>query len=480
MLHIGRNIISLLFSRILSGIILFLIYTRLAQYLGPQQAGQYGLLMAYVTVFNFFIDLGMSQLVVKKVSEDRAQSEKYLSNYFSVQAILAFVFMIIMDAVVLFQNYPEIVKWSLYMASFGLFLSTLSLPFRSIVNASQKLTIIAKVNFFNSLINACIMVLAIVLRKDILFLSFISVAVGLFDLIVYGIIVDLKISKFRLAFDKVFIKQLFIATLPFTALTFFSIYNRVDTLLLPSLRNFTETGYYAAAYKFWDTLAFVPAVIGISLYPFFAQKFAQNRLEDVKAGLSIYTRYMVALAAPLAVGAFMLAPKLTMAFYGKDFLPAADALWLLVLAVSLLIIYVPVNSVIISQKTKIATKITGFNLLYNIGLNLILIPKFGFVAAAAVTVGSELIQTIAYTYVVKKQIVNFVFFRSFIKPVAAVCVMAFGLYIFRAQSVWALLIIGGVFYIVALLVLRFFNRSDWELFKAAIDIRKSVDKEILS
>ena len=90
MLHIGRNIFSLLISRILTAVILFLVYTRLLQYLGPEIAGQYGLMAAYLTVFSFFVDLGMQQLVIKKISEDKTQTSKYLSNYFGIQRKIFF------------------------------------------------------------------------------------------------------------------------------------------------------------------------------------------------------------------------------------------------------------------------------------------------------------------------------------------------------------------------------------------------------
>ncbi|OGE95670.1 MAG: hypothetical protein A3E98_01970, partial [Candidatus Doudnabacteria bacterium RIFCSPHIGHO2_12_FULL_48_11] len=338
MLQIGRNILSLIVSRIIAGVILFLVYTQLAQYLGPTVTGQYGLLAAYVTVFNFFIDLGMSQLVIKKISEDRAHAEKYLGNYFVIQTILAVVFVGIMNAVVFINDYPVDVKNALYMASLGLFLSTLSLPLRSVVSAFQRLTIMAGINFFNSLINASMMVLAIVFRQNLFFLSLISVAVGLFDLIVYSILVNKRYVRLKPAFDFQFWKQLILMNAPFIFLTFFSIYNRIDTLLLPKFRDFVETGYYTAAYKFWDVLAFLPAVVGVSLYPFFAEALSKNLKDYAKEGLETYSRYMIALAVPLSIGAFILAKPITLAFYGETFMPAANALWLLVLAVSLLII----------------------------------------------------------------------------------------------------------------------------------------------
>jgi O-antigen/teichoic acid export membrane protein len=428
-------------------------------------------------VFSFFVDLGMSQLVIKKISEDRTNANKYLNNYFSIQFLLGIIFMLIMDGVVYFADYPMEVKQSLYIAGFGLLLSALSLPFRSVINAFQKLTTIARVNFFNSIINGVMMVLAIVVRQNLFFLAFISVAVSIFDILVYGYLVNKKFTPFKLEFDKAFVKQLFIWTFPFTLLTVFSIYNRVDALLLPHFRNFVETGYYAAAYKFWDVLAFLPSVIGISLYPFFAEALSKGMRDQVRVGLETYTRYMVALGLPLAMGAYLLSSDLTLAFYGKDFLPAAPALWILVSAVSILLIYSPANSLVVSQQTKAATKITGFTLLLNIVLNVILIPRYGFVAAAAVTALSELNQAFWYWLLIRKRIINYHFIRHFIKPVAATAVMAAVVIFLRDKNLWLAIGAGAAVYSTVLLFLRFFHKADWELLKAAVDIRKPINLE---
>ncbi|MBI2607531.1 MAG: flippase [Candidatus Doudnabacteria bacterium] len=478
MLQIGRNIFSLVFSRVIAGIILFLIYAQLAQYLGPVKAGQYGLLAGFITVFSIFVDLGMSQLVIKKISEDRARASKILANYFSIQFLLGVGFMLIMAGYIFTTDYPQIVKNALYITSVALLLSSMSLPFRSVINAFQKLTIIAQVNFVNSVINGGMMILAIYFRTDIFFLAFISIAVSVFDLLIYGIVTHKKFTPFRIEFDKSFVKQLFIWTFPFTLLTFFSIYNRIDALMLPQLRDFRETGYYAAAYKFWDVLAFFPAVIAISLYPFFAEALSRNLRDQAKKGLETYTRYMIAIALPLAAGAFLVSGELINIFYGADFAPAAPAMWILIAAVAVLFIYTPVNSMIISQETKAATKITGFTLLFNFTTNLIFIPIFGFVAAAVTTVASELIQLFGYTWVIKRRVVQFQFFRHFIKPIAAVVVMAGAVvYLKPLLQLWLVIGLAGVIYAMALYLLKFFNREDWELFKAAVNVRKQVDTE---
>jgi O-antigen/teichoic acid export membrane protein len=473
MQHIGRNIFSLILSRVISGVILFLIYTKLIQYLGPDQAGQYGLLSSYLTVFSFFVDIGMSQLVIKKISEDREHAQKYLNNYFFIQLVLALGFTLIMDAFVFFADYPGVVKLALYVTSLSLFATSASLPFRAVVIAFQKLTFNAHVNFWNSMINAAIMYLTVILDKGIVFLSFTALIIGVFDFVVYGWVVHKKYATFKFEYDKAFIKQLFIWNIPFTLLTLFSIYNRVDGLLLPHLRSFTENGYYSAAYKLWDTLAFVPGLIGISLYPFFAEAMNRHATSEVKKGLETYTRYMIAMAIPMSVGAFVLARPITLALFGREFLPAVPAVWLLVMAVSALFIYTPSNSLVISNLTKTATKVTGFTLLFNIVANLIFIPIYGFVAAAVVTLLCELFQMVNYTYFIKKDIVKFSFFRHFIKPLVASAAMAIFLYAYRDHNLWLTIAVGGAIYFIGLLATKFFHAEDFALFKSAIRLRNN-------
>jgi O-antigen/teichoic acid export membrane protein len=475
MLHIGRNIFSLLVSRILTAIVLFLVYTRLIQYLGPEAAGQYGLMAAYLTVFAFFVDLGMQQLVIKKVSENISEASKYLSNYFGIQFLLGISFMLIMDAIILSANYPPLVKQSLLITALGLLLSSLTMPFMAIINAFQRLAVIAKVNFLNSMINAGMMLFAIYTEQSIFFLAFIPAVVSFLDILIYSYLVHRDFAKFTLAFDKAFWRQLFIWNAPFMLLTIFSIYNRIDTLILPHLTDFTQNGYYTAVYKFWDTLAYLPAVVAASLYPYYAQKIALGEIHEVKLVLQTYTRYMIALAIPATVGAFLLADRLTVAFFGNDFAPAAPALWLLVLAVSVLYIYIPVNSLIISQRTKTAMIITGVTLAFNLTFNLLLIPKYGFVVAAVITVLSELIQLIGYTFIVQRKIVSFEYFSSFVKPMIAGIVMGMAIYYMRKYSLWNLIGMGAVVYFASLSALRFFRKEDLDLLKAALNFRKKVE-----
>ncbi|OGE73645.1 MAG: hypothetical protein A3C49_00310 [Candidatus Doudnabacteria bacterium RIFCSPHIGHO2_02_FULL_42_25] len=476
MLHIGRNILSLITSRVLSAIILLLIYFRLPEYLGADAMGKYGLQASYLIVFAYFVDLGMQQLVIKKISENKNEASKYLSNYFGIQFLLGLAFAAIMAVIVLAADYPPIVTKALLVTTVGLFLSSMTMPFMSVLNAFERFKVIASINFLNTMINASMILLTIVLHRNILFLAFIPVIVSLFDIAVYSYIVRKRFAHLKFKFDYDFWRQLFIWNLPFIPLTLFSIYNRVDTLLLPHLRDFTETGFYTVAYKFWDLLAFIPGAVGAVLYPYFASRLFMGELTEARRVVQTYTKFMIALGVALTVGAALLAERLLETLLRTtEFAPAAPALWLLVAAVSVLMVYAPVNSIMISQRTKTATKITGITLAFNLIMNILLVPKFGFVMAAVITLFSELIQLTGYTYIVRTKILNFKYFENFLKPFIAGLIMGVAIYYFKDRSIYLLLPAGGVIYLAGLLLMRFFTKEDIDLIKTTFNFRKKVE-----
>jgi O-antigen/teichoic acid export membrane protein len=122
-----------------------------------------------------------------------------------------------------------------------------------------------------------------------------------------------------------------------------------------------------------------------------------------------------------------------------------------------------VNSLIISQRTSAAVKITGFNLLFNIVLNVILISKYGFVAAACVTLASECVQWFGYTYIVNKHVLKFNFLNNFYKPAIAAAVMGGVVYWLQDHNLWLVVAIGGVVYVLALAAVQFFRAEDRRL-----------------
>ena len=242
------------------------------------------------------------------------------------------------------------------------------------------------------------------------------------------------------------------------------------------MRGYAETGIYTAAYKFVDSLSFFPGVVSSSLYPFFSSALRVGDMNAVKQALTNYTRYMIIIALPLAFGGMVLAPRLMLLVGGSQFIYGYKALEILVFAIAIMFIYAAVNSLIINQMTKVAAVITFSNIFVNTIGNLILIPHFGFQAAAVMTLVSELVQAICYFIFIRKKIVTFPIFRSFPKPIFCAAIMALALWPLRSHSLAITLPLGTIVYVVLALLTGMVKSSDLDYLKK-IFIKKGIVEE---
>ncbi len=241
------------------------------------------------------------------------------------------------------------------------------------------------------------------------------------------------------------------ASLPFGILIGFSVvYNKIDVLILYNLRGQAETGLYTAAYKFFDSISFFPAVVSSALYPFFSSRMRQGNLRAVKIALERYTKIMFAIGWPVAIGGMIAAVKLNLLIAGPQYYDGYRALVWLVCGIGALISYAAVNSIMINQLTKYAIFVCLANIFINGIGNLLLIPHFGFVAAGAMTFVSEAFQAILYFTLVRRKVVRFGFAKNFF--LAALCALAMGAVIYPLRHFNVAIIVGTGAVVYGLLV----------------------------
>jgi O-antigen/teichoic acid export membrane protein len=219
---------------------------------------------------------------------------------------------------------------------------------------------------------------------------------------------------------------------------------------------------YTAAYRFFDLLGFFPAVVSHALYPVFATMMANNQIGAVRETLEKYLRFMAAVALPMATGGMLLSESIIRILAGEQFIAAAHVLAVLIWAPAVLFLYVVMNALVISQLTRYATYITGFNVLVNIVGNILLLPRYGIIAAAATTILSETLQGGYYFYLVKKKITQFTFFRNIWQPFVAAGVMGIVVFFLRDQFILIPIIVGAIVYGLLLFSFGFFKKEDWQ------------------
>lgn len=488
---VSKNILWLSVSRIAALLMLFFAYTQLFRYLGPFQTGQYQFVLSLVTIFGIVADLGISQYVTKKIAENTHLAKKYFHSFLAAEVVLAVVIYIALISFVTLRGYETIIRQAIAVAGVGLLLYGLTIPFLTVLSAFQDMRRVAVINFLASLVNVGVIFTAIAFGQSIVFLAMQQIIFGVLALVLYSRFIKSHIpepellSTFRHV-DWTLLKKILIAALPFALLVSFStIYNRVDVLLITKFLNYEATGLYTAAYKFVDLLNFFPAVVSHSLYPAFASLMAQGAVGQVRELLEKYLRFLIFAALPIAFGGTVLSKELVTLVAGPEFIESAGVLSILVWAIALLFIYIVANSLVISQLTKYAVMITGVNVVINIIGNILLLPVIGIKGAAIMTVVSESLQALFYFYFIKRYITSFDMIKYLWKPLIAAGTMGAVLWYIRSLKFGymlgldtgfagsfiylALLIAVGVLvYTGMLAVMKFFTKDDVQFAKKMI------------
>ena len=463
MQRIGKNIFSLGASRITSGLILFFVYIRLVTYLGPEDFGRFSLVLAFYTMFLLFIDLGMSRYVIKKVSQDPKLAEQYLGNFLILQFFLSALVFLVFILLPYVLGYDKLVTDSMWLAGVGLFLAAVALPFAAILQAVQKIHLVALVYFFHSLITASWFVFVMLSGEGLVFLFWIYIIVAVVDLLIYWVVTK-KIAVLRLNFDKGLIKRMFIFGLPFAFISGFEILiQKFDVVIQKFFLPFFEVGLYSSAYRFLDFLTFIPAVVAISLFPYFAEKKDLNDQESLST-INNLNRYMWTLALPLGIFSTILAKDIILTLFDERYLGSVLPFQILIWATALTLVYAVPNVMMIVKHTKRTLFFLLGVVIFNIALNFLLVPVYGIVASAWITVASYIITAALYIYHTK-QAVSYTIFSFAGWPILASVIS--GAFLWQMSGINFILsgVIASVVYFTILFAVKYLKKEDWQLLK---------------
>lgn len=461
---IGRNIFSLGLSRIISGVILFAVQARLAAYLGSEGFGKFSLVLAFQTMFLLFVDFGISRYAIKKISQDNSAAQAYYSSFLVTQLFFAMIVFGLFILIPWIFEYDAEVTRAMFFAGAGLLFTAMSIPAVAIVQAQQKVHVFAGVIFAESLIKASWFVFAMYRGLDLVFIFQVYLLVGIFDAIVwYFLTRKSAVPKFFI--DRQMIRTMFLFGIPFAMLSGFEmLIAKIDVIIQEIFLSYSEVGLYSAAYRFLDFLTFLPAVVAISLFPHFAGETNIDSPENRALSEKIH-RFLLAVAIPLGVGSTVLARNIMLSFFGPDYQGAILPFQILIWSTVITLFYGVANVIMQVFALRIAIYILGFATVFNILGNIILIPRFGIIASAWLTVLSYILVAVFYIGY-SRRFLRFPIWRALSWPAISSLVMGFVLWQIRELNVFLLIGIAIVIYFSILFASGFLTKRDIEFIRS--------------
>lgn len=358
----------------------------IARILGATEYGKFTFASAFVSLFAIFSDFGISPIITRELAREK-EKEKEFPAVLSLKLILSIGTLILICFGSFFITPDPVIREIIWILGIYIIVSSFLEIVYAFLRARQQMQYEAWIKILQAVVvtGASFFVLfnfPSVQNLSLSYLFAVSIA-----LILTLIFFHSKIYRLKVSFNKNIWQNILIMSWPLAlAGVFGTIYNQTDSVMMGYLEQIAQVGWYNAAYRIIGATLIPVALISVSFSPVLSKLFKESK-EKLQKVWDYYMQLMVVLALPIVVGGITLAPKIIDFIYDPSYFPSILAFQILLIMAALSYICNPfAQALIVSNQQKRLFWVTLSGAIVNIGLNLILIPKYSLYGAAFTTV----------------------------------------------------------------------------------------------
>ncbi len=444
-----RGFLSLASGEVAARFIAFGATVYLARTLGAAGYGILGVALAVMLYLSRVADFGMEffGLGIREIAADPGRIETLAPSLLAVRLLLAGAMVLALGAIAPFLPQPD----GTILVLYGLTLLAVGGGTRWIHVGLQRTRRVAAARAVGE---ATMAVLVLALVRGTGDLARVPLAQFAGDALAALILIaSLRAWGYTLPvrLDFALVRPILARALPLvgSALLGLVIYNS-DLILLRVFRDAASVGYYAASYLLVSFLLNIGVAYSQSLTPALTRTGARDALYHAS------TAQVALLTLPIAVGASLLAPRIVASIFGGAYAPAATALAILIWSIPLSLgREVATSALVVGHGQRRVFRLTAAAAVFNLAVNLAVIPRWGLTGAAVATVLTEAARAAASFW--EARAVGFALpsLRGFWRPGAAALLMGVGLLVAPGLSVWIAVPAGAAAYALVLLGLGF-------------------------
>jgi O-antigen/teichoic acid export membrane protein len=448
-----RNTVLVLAAKVVARVVALVTVIAVQRHLTEAPYGAFATLTNYTAIVSVVLDLGFNVLYVREGARDRSSIERYLRNVMSLRALMSVASLAILAIALGIAGLG-----SFLAPAFALMvLASYSSLLRNTLYAVQRLGFEAIAVVLESLVLLGLVLIGIKTNQGITYFVWAYAAQYAFSCAYFVTVLWFrKIARIGWRFEPDLLREWFWKGLPF-ALTFILtiLYFHIDQPLIYALRRPAEAGLYAAAYKPFEALLFLPQTFLSVVFPVLSI-YHRERPGELLDAVNRFFKALLLMGWPITVGIFVLARSITSALHiYPDSEPALQ-----ILSLSLVIAFV--NNAFIAALSATDHQISfawaaGWSLVANLALNLTLIPAFGYIGASWATVLTEMVLAIAGWTLTARHIGRVPVHTISWRTLVAGLVMGVIVYFMRDMTGFLVIIpivVGAAVYGVAVVLLR--------------------------
>lgn len=408
---IAGNTVSQLIGRMVSSVTIVIVSVLIAQRFGPEGYGDFVKITTYVGFFYLLADFGLNAVYLQQTASQGMKTKQIASAPWRTLLGLRLVISstLVLVALAILSLFPHTVAYGYTpLVRFGIVLLVPVIIAQAITTTTNALfqkmlrydysTKAQNIGSFFLVAVAIVLATTTVIAGPLL-----GVAAVFAGSSVTAIVALVLVFRHLGSITPLFRKDMFLsilrqgAPLGF-ALVFNLIYFHSDSVILTLTRSTEEVGIYGLAYKVFELPLVLPIFFMNAVYPLLLEKQRTNDSGQQK----IFERslqFLLGSSFLLAGGLWVTAPLVT--FVRPDFAPSVLPLRVLSMGLPIFFVSALFMWFIIAQKKQLSlVVIHGVGMIVSILLNILLVPLYGYMAAAWVTIASEFFVLAAMAFLV--------------------------------------------------------------------------------
>ncbi len=370
-------------------------------HVGPTNYGLLVVALTFVTSVMLLTDLGINAITGREIAKSPNDAAEILGHNLGLRLTLSVALIPILAAVGIAVYQRPTLRWSIILIA-------IAIPFDALRSISIGYYVASIRNYISS---------AIGLLQQVIYVSGVAFALAcgfgivgcaasfLFSTIVSGITAFVMVRRevvFKPLFNMKRWREVFKQSVNLGVIQVINVlYLKADTLILSRLVTPHAVGLYGVAYSFITFFLVVPSLLMKSVMPLLATASDNEFAELVRRS----ARGLAVIGTGVALFSLLFAPQAIMVLAGSRYLGAATSMRLLSLACLFSYLNVALGWAAVARNGHHRIVIvSAIGLVLNVGLNLVMIPRFGINGAATATLVTEVITLVGTRIIFQRDV----------------------------------------------------------------------------
>lgn len=444
----------------------------LARYLGATLVGEYTLASSLWTIMGVFINFGMDTLLIKQIARSPEKLPELLGTTLIARSVLFLCSCGIIALYVSLAGFSFTTLVLVALLGIAQLVTQIYLAAQAALQGLELMEYVSLAGVISRVVNTALGIAVLLLGYGVYGIAVVTIAAMAIGLVLQYVVLWRRYS-IRIAFNLAHIWSILRAGLPYLASSLGLVaYGQVDVLVISSLINTTQVGWYGSASRLFGTTMFLPVILTTAVFPSLTRAYA-NASDSLPRIIRKSFDLMLVLSVPLGLGLFAVADPLVILLYGADFAPSGP-----ILALMGLVLIPTYQNIMLGQFLTSTDRQNAWTIVMlvattlTVPLDLILVPwcqqRFGngAIAGSLSFLITEMAMVVVGIWLLPKGALNRSSIGVALRVLVSGIVMAAVAWWLRDLFIILPILCGAIVYGGLILLLRAIPAEDLQLFKA--------------